>query len=108
MYNYNYNEVLNLVGYNIGHLPNIVKRQYDKGMAKYGESLNQYQGSISDILNHADEEIVDLLMYLVEAADRQSMLGDVRPLLASLVTIYKVTHEKIRTKKTVLRVSAGQ
>lgn len=107
-YNINYQTVRKLMGYNSTRFPNIVKQQYEQGFQEYGQTLSEYPGSVMDILGKADEEIVDMMFYLTEAADRAHVLHDVMPLLNAIIEVYKVTHEKIRPKKTVLRISAAE
>ena len=107
-YNIHYQTVRKLMGYNSTRFPNIVKQQYEQGFEEYGQTLSDYPGSVMDILGKADEEIVDMMFYLTEAADRVHVLHDVLPLLNAIIEIYKVTHEKIRPKKDVLRISSAE
>lgn len=107
-YNVNYQTVRKLMGYNETRFPNVVKQQYENGLAEHGQTLSEYPGSVLDILGKADEELVDMMFYFTEAADRVHVLPDILPLLNAIIELYKVTHEKIRPKKDVLRVSSAE
>lgn len=97
-YNINYQTVRSLMGYGSTRFPNVVKQQYENGLAEHGQTLSDYPGSVSDILGKADEEIVDMMFYFTEAADRVHVLPDIMPLLSTMIEIYKIVHDKIKAE----------
>lgn len=53
----NKNDVLNQV-------QELLKKQTEKGLEKYGQTVNQNGLTTAEWLDHASEEIIDLLVYL--------------------------------------------
>ncbi|AFZ67553.1 hypothetical protein [Deinococcus peraridilitoris] len=46
-----------------------LQKQTDKGISKYGQTLDTYPGDYATVLQHALEEAADLTQYLLRAAD---------------------------------------
>lgn len=53
----------------------IIKRQQDKGLKKYGVSVDKAQLSAIEWIEHAQEEAADLMMYL-ECLKRELLRGE--------------------------------
>jgi hypothetical protein len=48
----------------ITNIKSIIDRQQDKGLKKYGKTVDQADLSIEEWIEHTQEEIVDALIYL--------------------------------------------
>jgi hypothetical protein len=46
------------------HLKNIIDQQEAKGLTKYGQTVDDAKLTDAEWIRHAQEEIVDLLVYL--------------------------------------------
>lgn len=87
----NKNDVLNQV-------QELLKKQTEKGLEKYGQTVQPNELSTTEWLNHASEEIIDLLVYLQVL--KQEQLND-EHVKEHLAKMYNHNFIHVRTDRNV-------